>query len=1131
MPVQENEAKQQNKKFNIYRSSAGSGKTFTLTKEYLKLVLATPAEDSFSRFYFRNILAVTFTNDAANEMKERILHNLKEIAQLAEDEKHPMLELILKELSVEYPQNTWSEEGLKAAASEVHETILHNYADFAVSTIDAFSSRVVKSFKKDLNLPYSFDIELDTDELVEEAVDLLQAEIGREHAKELTYFLVDFAKKKADSESSWYVDDTLKQFAGQLFKEENSQHIEALAEIAPLDFKKIISDLYKYINGVEKAVQQIGENALNLLYAYDIDYTDLYRGKSGIGALFNKAKGGAKLHELNVQGAFTLQFVQDDKLCVGKVSKAKIAAVENIKPNLIDLYHQLEGVYSKELSNYILATNLARNIYLLATINELKKMIDGIKAEKHIVHISDFNKKINEIVEEEPVPYIYERLGERYKHILIDEFQDTSKMQWHNLIPLLLNALAQNMTNLVVGDAKQAIYRWRGGKASMLVDLPNVPTLNQESLLVTDINLFEQNENPLQLTVNRRSHDNVVDFNNGIFNWTRDSFSSVHTALANFYKDVSQETNNKEGGRVLLEFFETKLKKEAYEPAVFERTFYHIKELTEQRGYQLSDIAILVRSNGKGAFIAEKLMEKGVNVVSNDSLLLANAAIINFIIDFIRVIAFPVNPLIKINLVQFLEIHFKGLSYPHKPLQGQDYEGLKEIISNNDLATFFNWLNTQYSTSLEPRGIQFRTIYEIAEELIRQFHLDAEVEQQIYLQKLLDVVLSFSTKKGNSLLEFLDYWELKKKNLSVTSPAKSNAVRVMTIHKSKGLQFPVVIMPFADWEFKGKRSEKWFSMPESSFSGQLQQIILSLNEQLEKTVLADQYREEIEQQFIENVNLLYVGFTRAEQCLIALSKEKNLSKDQVLPKSISELLYVYAGTLEVDEEEITLSIDQESDEVIALKTFDVFGASTSDEQKNETSTKENVEHTNDYQLQQFIHTSSLNKIRLRKNTLRYDDSDISLNEIFSARKEGILMHYAFEKVTYKDDIERAVETLHKEGLIQADDMPMFIEKMEKVVSLPLIAKYFDKSAGIKVKNEKEIILGGQRTSIGKSLRPDRIVRLKDELAIIDYKTGQENEKKYAQQIKSYASAFRKMGYEQIKLFIVYTEKCLVKQVE
>jgi len=1126
-------AKKEEKKFNIYRSSAGSGKTFTLTKEYLKLVLSTPGEHKFSSFYFRNILAVTFTNDAANEMKERILDNLKEISELPEGKAHVMLSMILEELKMEYPENDWQEETLKSAARQVHETILHNYADFAVSTIDAFSSKVVKSFKKDLNLPYNFEIELDTEELIDEAVDLLQTEIGREHAKELTYFLVDFAKKKADSETSWYIDDALKKFANQLFKEDHSQQVEALAAIAPTDFIKIIKNLYKYINGIDKAVQHIGENALNLLYAYDIDYTDLFQGNRGIGGLFNKAKNGAKLHDLRVDGAYTLKFVHEDKLCRKGLSKEKEIALENIKYNLIDLYQRLEHLVNKELSDYILATNLAKNIYLLATINELKKMVDDIKSEKHIVHISDFNKRINEIVEEEPVPYIYERLGERYKHILIDEFQDTSKMQWHNLIPLLLNALGQNMSNLVVGDAKQAIYRWRGGKANMLVDLPKVPTLEGNSILAPELTLLEKQENPLQLAVNRRSHDNVVKFNNAIFTWTKTEFSNVYQALTDFYKDVAQETNNKTGGRVLLEFFGAKAKKDAYALAVFERTYFYIKQLTENENLSLADIAILVRSNDKGAFLAEKLIEKGINVVSNDSLLLANAAVVNFIIDFLKVIAFPVNPLLKIELIQFLEIHYKEKT--HQPLQGKEYCGLKEIIGKNDLANFFEWLNEKYGASLEPRGIQFRTIYEIAEELIRQFQLGAEEEQQIYLQKLLDVILNFSTKKGNSILEFLDYWELKKKKLSVTSPGKSNAVRVMTIHKSKGLQFPVVLMPFADWDFKGKQSEKWFTLrgistevpSEATFPGQLQQIILNLNEQLEKTVVAEQYRQENEQQFIENINLLYVGFTRAEKCLIAFSKAKDFSKNSTVPKSVSELLFAYANTLGLETSDEVVRIENEAEEEVSFSAYKVYDAPLASEAKQED-VAASISH---YNLDVFIHTSSLNKIRLRKNTLRYDDSDISLNEIFSARKEGILVHYAFEKVKFKEDIPKAVADLHKEGLILESEVANYQEKMQKVVDLPLIEKYFTQSDKIKVKNEKEIILGGQRASAGKSLRPDRIVRYEDELAIIDYKTGQENEEKYAQQIKSYAAAFRKMGYEQIKLFIVYTEKCIVKQVE
>lgn len=1128
MQIDTNQSKETAKKFSIYRSSAGSGKTFTLTKEYLKLVFTTPGSQLFTPFYFRNILAVTFTNDAANEMKERILSNLVEIANLPQGEVHPMLALLLEEIQGEYPEKVKEVSELKKYAASIHETILHNYADFSVSTIDAFSSKIVQSFKKDLGLPYSYEVELDVEELIDEAVDFLQDEIGLKEHKELTYFLVDFAKKKADEEKSWYIDDSLKSFAIQLFKEDTVHFIDNLSDIALQDFKKIIGELYQYLASVDNAVKQVGTDAMHLLHAYNIDTNDLYYGKNGIGGLFKKLQEGKKLHDINIENGNIQKFVYEDKLCGSKVKADTKAAVEQIKPHLIEFYQRLELLVNKELSNYIIAANLSRNIYLLATINELKKKLDEIKQDKHIVHISDFNRKINEIVEEEPVPYIYERLGERYKHILIDEFQDTSKMQWHNLIPLLLNALGQNMTNLVVGDAKQAIYRWRGGKASMLVDLPHVPTIDKEAMLAAELNTFVTQENALSLKVNRRSKDNIVTFNNELFTNLKEEFSTIFPAFPEFYKDVTQATNSKSGGSVSMEFITESAANSVYKEAVFIRIMEQIKVLIAQHHYNYADIAILVRKNSDGSFIAEKLMGKGLNVVSNDSLLLANAPIVEFIINFLKVIAFPVNPLIKMELVQFLDQYFQSKQSSYEKLKGEVYEGLVEIINKNDLEHYFDWLNDQFGTSLQAKGIQFRTIYEIAEELIRQFGLQETEEQQIYLQELLDVVLAFSTKKGNSILDFLDFWEFKKEKLSVSSPSKSDAIKVMSLHKSKGLQFPVVIIPFADWELKGKRNEMWFNWTGSPIGGKLENIMLSLSSQLEKTALAEAYLKECEQQFIEGINMLYVGCTRAEEKLVTIAKAKSLPKKATVPSQINQMLFNYAQQhlLTESKEEYAIDFTDEYGEEHSVEA-QVFQPYIDEIEK--VGMKENQASTvHEYDLETFIHTASLNKIRMRKNTLRYDDSDISLSQIFSARKAGIIMHYAFEKVKYSADISPAVDEIVSEGLIDAEEAETYKEKMMQVVNLPEIAIYYQPADGIKIKNEKEIILGGKAT--GTSLRPDRIVRYNNELVIIDYKTGKENEEKYAEQIKSYASAFRAMGYENVKMFIIYTETCEVKEV-
>ena len=1127
-------------KFKIYRSSAGSGKTFTLTKEYLKLALATPGIEGFSPFYFRFILAVTFTNDAASEMKERILNNLSEISHLKEGEKHDMLALIQEELKLEYPELDLGEKELKIRASALHETILHRYTDFSVSTIDAFSNRVVQSFKKDLNLPYNYDIVLEVDELLEEASDLLQDQIGTDNEIEIGNLLVEFAIKKADEESSWYIDDALKKFGKQLFNEERIEHIEAISDLKPTAFKKIIANIYKYIAGVDKELMALGETALDLIKSNGISEAALARGKQGIAGFFNKAaSSGSTIIELNLNNSYIKKTLEDDKWTSGKANAAEKSAIDGIKVQLSEIYYQIERLAIAETGNYIIASNLKRNIYLLATVNELNKKINEIKEEKNQVHISDFNRKINQIVEEEPVPYIYERLGDRFKHILIDEFQDTSRMQWHNLIPLVLNALGLNMGNLIVGDAKQAIYRWRGGKADMLVNLPAVPTAPLDSVIAMEAEALKQHHLPLALSINRRSKANVIRFNNQFFTELKDKYAADFPALSGFYDDVAQETTKKEGGFVKMEFIQQKLSKAISKEATFQRVFTHITDLVQSGEFQYSDIAILVRSNRDGAFLAERLMENNINVVSNESLLLHNSPLIKFITGFLRVIAFPVYPVLKIELIEFLDQHFQKLDSKRETIGGEAYSELSGILQENDLYQFFEWLNEFFGADLQVRGIQFRTLYEITEELIRQFQLHFETEQQVYIQKFLDVVLSFSTKKGNSLLDFIDYWDNQEGKISVSSPGKSTAVRIMTIHKSKGLQFPVVILPFANWTLKPQTFEtRWFDWHNPNISGDLHSVILPVKSDLEKTVLANEYLNEIEQVFLDAINVLYVGFTRPEAALIVISDEKENSKSE---SSVADLLYNYSASLPAEKqlEDVEIEVVTESKESATVKVISSLPLGELPQAKDTVELKAESEEKPDsedskvqtYELKEFIHTSNTNKIRMRKNTLRYDDSNISLKEIFSSRKEGLLIHYAFEKVKYREDIPQAVLDLVHEGLIDTDVAARYEKKMLEATHLPEIAPYFEKSNKLKIKNEKEIILSGRGKATGASLRPDRIVRLDDELVIIDYKTGKENEEKYAQQLKGYAKAFKDMGYQKIKMFILYTELLQVTEVK
>ncbi|MBX2841328.1 MAG: UvrD-helicase domain-containing protein [Flammeovirgaceae bacterium] len=1122
--------------FKIYKSSAGSGKTFTLTKEYLKLALVAPGMlPNFKPIYFRSILAVTFTNDAANEMKERIMDHLSEIAHLNPGEEQPMLALILSEIPEEYPEVKLSREQVIERAARVHETLLHNYADFSVSTIDAFNNRIVQSFKKDLNLPFNYEVELETDDLLDESTDNLQDEVGAGLDKALSDLIVEFALNKADSNNSWYIDEDLKSFGQNIFNEEKYESIQNLQDLTPRDFQKIKNDLFAYLKKVENQVSAVAEKAYFSIIDQGLNATHFYYSGKGIFAYFeNHFKIKKKINELD-PNSYVLKTINEDKWYGSKAQAFEKNVIDSVIDELIAAFHEIEGIKTREMANYMIAYSLRKNIYLLATINELDKKIKEIKADKNLVHISDFNRKINLIVEEEPVPYIYERLGERYNHILIDEFQDTSKMQWHNLIPLMVNALGKGSMTLIVGDAKQAIYRWRGGKSEMLVKLPDLPTAAVTSPLKREAAVFKRQSLIQSLNTNYRSKDNVIHFNNGIFTALRESLIDTFPEVGEFYNEVFQECSGKSGGHVEVEFVEKALPKPSFELLNYAKTLEIIQHVTKDLNYDLSDVAILTRNNGHGAFLAEKLIDDQIPVISSESLLLHNAPEVKFLVDFLRIIHHPTNPTLKADLLLYLSKHYEKLGESFEKIDGARYKEIAEVAKEINLLEFTKLIKEYFNTELYMKSLQFLSIYEITEELIRTFRLNELEKSQIYIQKFLDVVLKFSIKKGNNLLDFLEYWDKKEGKLSISTPKEGNAVRIMSIHKSKGLQFPIVIIPFANWGLQPKPgTTMWRNWNTDKLSKALPSVILTVGKDLERTEFKEDYHQELEATFLDGFNLMYVAFTRAEEKLFMISQDS--AKPEAL-KSIADLLCNYKmlqkGEMISTNEEITIENQKGESSLVNIEKV-VFYKDEKPEKVRKASKNTDETELSSQQilrLEKFYHTESRDKIRMRKSSDRDLEKDISIHDMYSARKQGILLHYAFEKIKYNTDIEKAIATLITEGLINETEQDKIRKSLSAVMKIPEIKRYYDPEAGVKIKNEKELILGTKKGKGLQSLRPDRIVRDGKELVIIDYKTGGEDPKKYGKQIRKYARVFKDMGYQDIKMFIVYTELLKASEVK
>ncbi len=890
------------KKFKIYSSSAGSGKTYTLTKEYLKLAL-----QGEHPHYFKNILAITFTNDAANEMKSRILEALRGFAypELLSEKEKSKSQALLDSISTELGEE---QKTLSQRAQAVFSKIIHNYADFAVSTIDSFVNKVINAFTRELEIPYNYEVDLDTDQLLQNAVDRVIDKVGQEKKERLSDFLVDWVSQKAEEGKNWgRVANDLVEFSKDLINESSYPFIDPLHALSMEDFQQLHEQLKNFQEEREKQLLDLGKKGHDLICQRGLEGSFLGGKRASVASYFRTHAEKRDIHFRAHEKAYMNKALQDDRWYKEKHN----AAIEEIKPELISYIEQIEQLKEEQGGWMELVSAILPHLYKLALIQEIEQELAHVKRENNAIHISDSNKKIAEIISTEPVPYIYERVGEKYNHILIDEFQDTSILQWENLLPLIENSLSEASFNLIVGDAKQAIYRWRGGEMEQLVYLYQnrleelLKISGTSSPFLTErYGLIQQNHQPAQLNANFRSTQEIIQFNNHFFKVLVDTDFGVKYPLFPMIYDQSAqqqipEQNQKTGGHVEINFIE---KSDLYA----DQTHHRVLDLIEQvlqEGFARTDIAIITRSNAHGKEIAQFLKAHQIEVISQTSLLLASDDKVRFLLALLKVIHRPEDKLAKSEaLYLFYKVVKRQIPDSDTNLE------IQEIVNASILAFYQKISEKGYHLNFT--RLQALTLYELVEKLIGIFDLLREQSRLEYLFRFLDVILQFNLQKNATLGDFLEYWEEKKNNLSINTPKDLKAVTVTTIHKSKGLEYPVVILPFADWNFTPRFGQTmWLKLPADfpalhiqEKNRKLQTALVTINQKLERTPVVEQYRSEMQKTFIENVNMLYVAFTRAVDRLYMLAKHQDFSKKGA-QKGVNYLIYLYLLEQELWQEE------------------------------------------------------------------------------------------------------------------------------------------------------------------------------------------------------------------------------------
>ncbi len=1049
------------KPFSIYRSSAGSGKTRTLAKEYLKLAL------EHRGYYFRHILAVTFTNKSTQEMKDRILAYLDDFAN---GRKNELADELKRELHQD--DNTFQER-----SRDVQREILHNYSQFSISTIDAFFQKVIRSFTREAGLMGDYRLEVEQDLVLEEVIDELIDELGNN--KELTEWVVEFAKENLENERAWDVRQNLREFAEQIFREEfKTIEDDVINETNDHDFfnnlkndvKQIRFGFIRYIAGRAKA-------ALSIIRENNLTADDFKYG-GGIFNFFSKASAIVKVSDFDEQekgkrsvGDYLKSSNWPDKDTQRKNLVLQLAE-QKLLPILIEINSYWNDQYTKSLS----AELVLNNFYSFGLIADISRKLKEYKEKNNLMLLADAPKFLNGVIQDSDTPFIYEKVGSFYRNFLIDEFQDTSGYQWKNFLPLLTNSLDQGNRSIVVGDVKQAVYRWRGGDLNLL---------QQE----VEQQIGKDRVDVVELGTNYRSASCIVDFNNMLFKSAASLVAQKTNGVlpTEAFKDVAQKGVKQEEGFVQVQFIKEELKEDNWKELALEQVPLHLEQL-QLLGIKLSDIAILVRKNDEGQKVAAYLLnyknsDKAnpnclYDVISNESLRLDGAASVNVLLGALRYLQNPEDSIARAQL----SYEFARLKEPNRELT--------EVFTVANQVFFEGHLPPAFSKS--KAWLKKLPLFELTETLIEFFKIGEEKGELAYLQAFQDIVLDFYSRERNDLGAFLEWWESNKHKKSLRVSGEVNAVQIVTVHKSKGLQFKYVLIPFCSWSLDHEQFREpllWVKSEKSPFQ-QAGFLPIKYSNKLKDSYFSSYYEQEFIRTYLDNLNLLYVACTRAEQGLfITAPHPENRNRRESVAKLIFE----------------SISTDPElqkhwNENTLQWKVGEL--ASPPGEKKGKTSS---------LQLKSYSASHWRDKLIIKRSSTSFFEKpeDVSREKILY----GLHMHAVLSRICYATEISVALDLIVAEGLIKEAEREPLLKQLDSLLSQPKVTDWF--SNAWDVRTEVPILLPG-----GEESRIDRLMVKGKKAIVVDFKTGERN-KRDLQQVLDYVNILHQMNFTDVEGYVLY----------
>ncbi len=1078
----------QDQRLSIYNASAGSGKTYQIAKNFLIHILKNP-----SSFYTSHLIGLTFTNKAANEMKRRILSILMEASKgqmdpLMEDVMREIKPDITKQLNKELDEKEHFKEIQKRSKHRLKE-ILHNYDDFNLLTIDKLSYKIIRTFSREMEIPYDVNIVINPDEIIDNLIDEIISELkpGDPLMKNLT----DLALENVEDEKIWDIKNNFEPIKKLIANENYRKEIEYIKTKSSQDIIGLKNKLIKKVNEFKKQYIDLGKKGRLII--------DDSPHQFGVKGLIDNFVNPGKHNKISFSDKLLDKLSENKLISESSLKKKPLDEQEKIRmaeQRLLPILQEVFTLYSQNFELYMLYKGILENINSLIILHELVAKVDEFKEYTHSLFISDFNpliqKQIIQHIADE-TPYIYLRLGEKYIHYFLDEFQDTSELQWLNMIPLIKEALSKDFarmideenpgTTMIVGDAKQSIYRFRNGKPELFIDLSNEELKKDNGNPFYPITKKKVNH----LKENWRSDGQIIQFNNAFFSIHKDKLT--HEKYRRVYEHVKQVVPEKrktvkEKGYIEIHFEESLSDKN--EDFSFPQKMEQIIKKALERGYQYEDICFLYDANRSSEPVAEYFSKQGIPFMAEKSLKLGNSHKVNALMNFIKYLSLHKSE----PLFDALEFLFDYHQLPEKDLL------LSTAMQDTHPDHIFELLNQQ-GFSIQASLLYGLNLFDLVVYLIDKLHLNRDNKEENYLQTFLDDIYQFTKENKTGIIGYIMHWNTMKDKIDIKGAEKKGAVQFMTVHSSKGLEFPIVVY-LGKGSLFDKRKENehivWIDTDKELFEGfEKLPVKLGVLENIEN--YRDKYKEVESEKIFDNYNRLYVAHTRTENELYIFT-EKPAKKPNSIPfkNMYSEFIKETKNFAQINSGEIYSFGEPTFKKHKKKKTESIIGGQTL-----------GFQFWNDPE-------KGLN-LKIRNKRFEYWQEAKK-----SAIEYGLQLHEIMAKIKTFSDWQQNKEKYL--ATIPEKDKHKIEEQIEKIIMHPQLNLYF--SPSYHIFNERAILIPSDKKAFTLR-RPDRILIKEKKAVIIDYKTG-EKLKKHIYQINEYGELMEEMGYQIEDKILLYLGK-------